>query len=48
MRLTFHVQFSALGYEIMAGWTHQKPDQGGGGGLANRGNDCWRVSTKAD
>jgi hypothetical protein len=29
-RLTEHVWFSALGYEIMATWIHEKPDQAGG------------------
>jgi hypothetical protein len=37
-----------LGYEIMVAWNFQKLDPAGGVGLLNSGNDCWRVSTKAN
>ena len=48
MRLTGHVWFSVLGYEIMSGWIPQKLDQDGGAGLLNSDNDGGRVSTKAN
>jgi hypothetical protein len=37
-----------LGYEIMAGWIHQKLVLDGGGGLLNGGSDCWQDFTKAN
>jgi hypothetical protein len=48
IRLGFHVQFPAPGYEIMAGCVPQDLDQDIGAGQRNSSNGCWRDSTKVN
>jgi hypothetical protein len=48
MRLSGHIWFPVLDYEIMAGCILQNLEQDGGVGLPNSGNDYWRVSTKVN